>query len=274
MHMMLMLGILTFIFFITLFIMCLYRAKINFKVCNTLFIIVDLVAFSAWNYAAYLKGWLDSGWMTLGNISPLMFTVILLTPFMKEGVREYAYSTISFLFVGMFFAMLITPEHAYLFNFDQEATFYLTCEAICHLICSLYGVFLVLAGKVRSDFKHWIKSIVFLYTFIGVGVVLNFIFHKDYFGMDPYGNYRIYMIDIFGSFYATLFAYLAGVMVVLTVGMQAARLLERITVDKDSHTSEDSEESTEEATEELWKSLEAEDESAEAADCDTTDAVK
>ena len=239
MHMMLMLGILTVIYFITLFIMCLYRTKINFKICNTAFIIVDLVAFFAWNYAAYLYGWLESGWMTLGNISPLMFTVILLIPFMKENIQTYAYSTISFLSVGMFFAMLITPEHAYLFNFDQEATFYLTSEAICHLICSLYGVFLILCGKVKADFKHWLQSLIFLYTFIGLGVVLNFIFHKDYFGMDPYGNYRIYMIDIFGSFYATLFAYFAGVMVVLTVGMQVAKLVEHATVDKDAiHESE------------------------------------
>ena len=234
MHMILMLGILTVIYFITLFIMCLYRAKINFKVCNTVFIIVDLFAFFAWNYAAYLYGWLDSGWMTLGNISPLMFTVILLTPFMKESVRNYAYSTISFLSVGMFFAMLITPEHAYLFNFDQEATFYLTSEAICHLICSLYGFFLILCGKVKADFKHWLQSLIFLYSFIGLGVALNYIFHKDFFGMDPYGNFRIYMIDIFGSFHATLFAYLAGVMLVLTVGMQTAKLLEHATVDKDA----------------------------------------
>lgn len=236
MHMMLMLGILTVIYFITLFIMCLYRAKINFEVCNTVFIIVDFAAFFAWNYAAYQLGWLDNGWMTLGNISPLMFTVILLTPFMRESVKQYAYSTIAFLSVGMFFAMLITPEHAYLFNFDQEATFYLTSEAICHLVCSLYGFFLILTGKVKADFSHWGKSCIFLYSFIGLGVALNFIFRKDYFGMTPYGNYRIYMIDIFGSFYATLFAYLAGVMLVLTVGMQVGKLLEHVTAIKEHGT--------------------------------------
>ena len=240
MHMMLMLGILTVIYFITLFIMCLYRAKINFKIYNRVFIILNLIAFFAWNYATYLNGGLDDGWMTLGNISPLTFTVILLTPFMKESIQTYAYSTISFLSVGMFFAMLITPEHAYLFNFDQEATFYLTSEAICHLICSLYGFFLVLCGKVKADFKHWIKSCIFLYSFIGLGVVLNFIFHKDYFGMTPYGHYRIYMIDIFGSFATTLIAYLLGVLVVLTLGLQASRLIERSAVEHDllSHSSD------------------------------------
>jgi hypothetical protein len=37
--------------------------------------------------------------------------------------------------------------------------------------------------------------------------------------MDPYGNYSIYMIDILGSFEATLIAYLVGVFGTLVVGM-------------------------------------------------------
>ena len=37
--------------------------------------------------------------------------------------------------------------------------------------------------------------------------------------MDPYGNYRIYMLQLFGSFGATLAAYLLGVFVVLASGM-------------------------------------------------------
>ena len=38
--------------------------------------------------------------------------------------------------------------------------------------------------------------------------------------MNPYGGYKIYMIDIFGSFGATLAAYLLGVLLVITLGMQ------------------------------------------------------
>ena len=42
--------------------------------------------------------------------------------------------------------------------------------------------------------------------------------------MDPYGDYTIYMIDIFGSFEATLVAYLLGVLLVLTIGMEIGYL--------------------------------------------------
>ena len=59
-----------------------------------------------------------------------------------------------------------------------------------------------------------------MYSVIGFGLLLNYVFHTRNFGMDPYGDYTIYMIDIFGSFEATLIAYLLGVLVVLTLGMQ------------------------------------------------------
>ena len=47
--------------------------------------------------------------------------------------------------------------------------------------------------------------------------------------MDPYGNYSIYMIDIFGSFEATLLAYYLGVLLVLTVGIQGTNVLDYLT---------------------------------------------
>ena len=154
MDMTVVLGIFTLIFFVTLSLMCFYRTKINVKLCNILFIIADFLAYSCWNYAAYQKGWLDEGWMTLGNISPLMFTVILLTPFMNDKIRDYAFSAIAALSVGMFLAMLISPEHDYIFNYNTEATFIYTTEAVCHMVCSLYGIYLVLSHQVKPDFKH------------------------------------------------------------------------------------------------------------------------
>jgi len=229
MDMTVVLGIFTFFFFVTLSIMCFYRSKINVKLWNTLFIIANLIAYSCWNYASYQKGWLRDGWMTLGNISPLMFTVILLTPFVKDWVKDYAYSALAALNVGMFLAMLISPEHDYIFNFNTEATFVYTSEAVCHMVCSLYGIFLVLSQQVKADFKHWVKSIIFTLSIITFGVVLNFVYHKNHFGMDPYGSASIYMIDIFGSFWATLVAYYFGVVLVLTVGMQGVSLLDRFT---------------------------------------------
>jgi hypothetical protein len=228
MDMTVVLGIFTFFFFVTLSIMCFYRSKINVRLCNIIFVIADFLAYSAWNYAAYLKGWLNDGWMTLGNISPLMFTLILLTPFMNERVRDYVYSAIACLSTGMFLAMLISPEHDYIFNFNTEATFIYTTEAVAHLVCSLFGIYLVLSHQVKADARTLVKGGVCTLSIIGFGVILNYVFHIDNFGMDPYGSASIYMLDIFGSFAATLTAYVFGVILVLIVGMQSVAMLDRL----------------------------------------------
>ena len=239
MDMTVVLGIFTFFFFVTLFLMCFYRSKINVRLCNKIFIIADFIAYSCWTYAAYQKNWLDGGWLTLGNISPMMFTVILLIPFMNDKIRDYAFSAIAFLNVGMFFAMLISPEHDYIFNFNTEASFIYTTEAVCHLICSLFGIYLVLSKQVKADFKQWVKSIIFTLSIITFGVILNFVYHRSYFGMDPYGTPSIYMLDLFGSFWATLVAYYFGVVMVLTVGLQGVSMLDKATEKFFDHANDD-----------------------------------
>ena len=228
MNMMQMVAIMVACYFITLIILCYYRDIINKKIANTVFILVDLVFFLGWNYAAYLRGWLDDGFMTFGNISPFIMTLIPLTAFMSEKVRSYCNSAIAFLWLGMFLALMISPEHAYIFSYNIEASFIYSTEAACHLIASLYGIYLIISGQVSCEFKNWGKSIVCMFSVIGFGVFVNFVFHKSNFGMDPYGDYTIYMIDIFGSFGATLLAYLFGVLLVLTVGMQAGRGIHKL----------------------------------------------
>ena len=94
------------------------------------------------------------GYMTLENISPFIMTLIPLTVFMNERVRSYCNSAIAFLWIGMFIALGISPEFSYIFNFNTEASFIHATEASCHLIASLYGIYLIISGQVKCDFKH------------------------------------------------------------------------------------------------------------------------
>ncbi len=230
MDMITMLGILTVVYFVTLTLICLNREYINTKIFNLVFVIADVIFFFLWNVGMYQKGWLEKGFQTLENISPLMFTLIPLTYAMNGKLREYCFSAIAFLSFGMFAALYISPEYVYVFSFKREATFLYTGEALCHMLCSLFGIYLVLTEQVKADFSHWIKSIVFMYSIITFGVVLNYIFHKSYFGMNPYGDYAIYMLDIFGSFETTLMAYYLGVLLVLTLGLQVCQALNKMTM--------------------------------------------
>ena len=254
MDMMLVLGILSLIYFLSVTLLCMYRFKIDTRVWNAVFIGADAVAFSCWTYASYQFGWLKEGWLTLDNISPFTFTLILLTPLLKDKVREYANSAIAFLCVGMFVAMLVSPEHSYLFSFRREESFIYVSEAVCHMICSLYGIYLVLTKQIAPTFVNWIKSAIVLYSVITLGVVINYVYHRSYFGMDPYGGASIYMLDIFNNFYATLVAYLFGVALVLTLGMQLTQLLESFTSKMHRSIAEDGKK-TEESTSEDAVSL-------------------
>lgn len=218
MHITHMLSILSSVFFAAIFLMCLFREKLKNPIVNPLFLCVCAVFFFCWNYAAFERGWLEDGFMTLENISPYICTIILLTPFMNHWVKEYAYSAIAFLGFGMFLALFVSPEVEYLFHYNQNASFIHISEAACHLIMALYGFYLILSDKVVLNLKNLGKSVAFMYTSIGFGVFLNLCFHRSNFGMDMYGDYSIYFLDIFGSFGATFFAYIVGVLATIALG--------------------------------------------------------
>lgn len=230
MNMQLMLGISVSCYFISLLLICLYRDKINVKFFNGVFIFIDIIFYLCWNIATAQRGGLDDGFMTLENISPYMFTIIPLTMFMSEKVKSYAYSAIAFLCFGMFGALLISPEFHVLSSLKSEADFWYTSEAVCHMLCSLFGMYLMITKQVKTDFSSWVKSIVFMWGSVTFGLVINLMLDTTCFNMHP-DHYRIYMLDIFRSFEATAVAYYLGILVVLTIGMQAGHLLSRL-VDK------------------------------------------
>lgn len=220
------------VFFTSLIVMCHYRNRMNHKIWNIAFIVADIAFYFAWNYASYERGWLKEGWMNLENISPMVCMVMALTPLMNDKVRQAAYDTLSGFSVGLFFALMISPEYAYLFDFNIEANFSYAAESACHLLVALFGIYLVISKQVKPGLESWVRSLIFSFSIIGFGVFLNYVFHKTYFGMNPYGSSAIYMLDIFHSHDATLAAYIAGVLIVLTVGMQCmymlAKALDRI----------------------------------------------
>jgi hypothetical protein len=246
-----MLGLVTLIYFVTLVLIALYRDKINIKIGNRIFVIADIILYAFWMYGFYISGSNISLHTLIGNISPLTCLIVAMTPILSDKVRDYAYSTIALLNFGIFIAMLISPEHAYLFNFYAEAKPTYTGEALCHMICSLLGIYLILTRQVKANFETWVKSIKFIYPIILGGVIFNAVFHQRLFGMDPYGRYSIYMIDIFGSFEATFAAYLLGVLVVLTLGLHSGRLLDKLSEHKPKKESGEPPKLTEEESEEI-----------------------
>lgn len=238
MDMQIMLGVGVACYFISLFFLCFYRDKLNVRFFNGLFIVLDMILFLLWNIACAERGWLADGFMTLENISPFIFTVIPLTVFMNAKTKEYAYSAIAFLHLGLFLATIISPEYEVIFAYKTEATFTYATEAMCHILSALFGVYLMLTNQVKTDFSHWIKSIVFMLGWITFGLSLNLLLDTRCFNLNPQ-RYSIYMLDIFGTFEATVLAYYLGVTLVLTLGMQSGyglcKLVDKIKSHHHSH---------------------------------------
>lgn len=236
MHVILMLGVLSTVFFLAMFLMCLYRNRLNSRLISVCFVIACAVFYLCWNYAAYeQRNGLKNGFITLENISPYICAVIIATPFLNETIRKFAYCAIAFLSFGMVLAMFISPEVEYLVNYRSSVSFTYMSEAACHLAMALYGYYLVLSGKVKLTLVNYLKSIAFMFASIGFGVFLNWIFHLSNFGMNMHGKYSIYFLDIFFSFEITFFAYIVGVLGTLTLGFIVCMFVDWLARPKNKH---------------------------------------
>ncbi len=234
MHIMFMVFILVQVYFTSLIVLYLFRDKLNKNIVNLTFIILIFGSFAAQNIYYFRNGGLRN-FMTLDNISPLTFTLMPLTIVMRKEIRDCFLSMVAFFSVGMFMAMLVNPNYAYLFSFRQNATLAYAYDSLAHLFCSLFGLYLIISGQINVSIKNLGKAMAFIYSIVTYGVILNFIFHKSYFGMDPYGKSSIYMFDFFSNFYVTLVAYYLGIAAVLILGFQLGYLMEKLSSPKENN---------------------------------------
>lgn len=223
-------AVLIMIYCATLFAIVLFVNKPGGKYKNWIFIALDVLFFLGLNIA--LCDYRSFRIQTFDNISPFTFTLIALMPFMKGKAEQTVKNAIAFLSVGMIIAMMISPQYAYLFNFIEEAKMDYLFDALCHLNCSLFGVYLVTSGQVKLDGKHFLRAVAFMYSVIATVVLMNVVFRTNFFGMCPYGGYSIYMFNLFEDYWATLFAYCLGVFVVLTIGFEFHFLLQKLSTPK------------------------------------------
>lgn len=218
MPMMAMVIICVFVYFICLIAILLYNERFNKMYVRLFFTIVNTCLFIGYCINEYYrKGSFE--FLTFDQISPFMFTMLPLSYLMDKRVRHYYFCTAAFLSLGMFVAMLVSPQEAYLVAYKADATVLYVLDTLLHLNFSLFGIYLICSGTVKLKFKHFKKALIFIYTVITFVVLVNFIFHKNYFGMGYYGKYGIYMIRIFETYWATLAAYILGVFLVLVLGL-------------------------------------------------------
>lgn len=229
MPMMTMTLILVCVYFACLVAILFFHKHMNPKTTILIFIIVDIVLFAGyWVNEYFRKGYIY--FITFDQISPFMFTMMPLSLLLKDKYKDVIYTTTALLSLGMLVAMLVSPLEAYLGSYRKEASLLYVLDVLLHLNCSLFGTYLFVSKTVKVDLKSIGKASSLLYLVIGFAIIINFIFKTNYFGMGYYGNYGIYMIRIFESYWATLLAYLLGIMLVLMLGFEYVCLLLKLNI--------------------------------------------
>ncbi len=224
MPMMTMLIILVVVYFSTLVFLLIWQKHLNTKYTILIFTIVNILLYAGqWLNDYFQRN--SFTFLMFDQISPCMFTMLSLSYFMKDKIKDYFYCTAAFLSFGMLVAMLVSPQDAYLSAYKAEASMLYVIDTLEHLNFSLFGIFLVISGTVKVSLKNLGKSMIFIYSIIIFVVIVNFIFHTNFFGMGYYGNYSIYMISLFESYWATLAAYIFGVFSVLLLGYELGYIL-------------------------------------------------
>ena len=216
------------IYFATMIFMMTFLERSNKRIGNAIFIIVNIVAFLGLYLCLYTPEKHNFRFKIFDQISPFTFTIMPTLLLFKSKICEFIKSAIAFLSVGMIIAMLISPQYAYLFNFTTMAGGDYFFDALAHLNCSLFGMYLVLTGQVKLTYKNFVRAVIFMYSVITFGVILNYLFGTNFFGMCPYGGYSIYMFNLFEEYWATLLAYYLGVMLVLYLGFEFNLVLNKL----------------------------------------------
>ena len=227
MSMMGMTGILIAMYFTTIATILVFSKDKPKKNLNWIFLAINFITFVGLNIFYFQKDG-EFTFLTFQNISPFTFTTMIFSVLLKDKFAYCFKCSIAFLSVGMIIAMMITPQYAYIYNFVEDARIDYLLDALSHMNCSLYGIYLVASGQIKLTFKNFSKALTFLYTVITGVVIANALFHTNFFGMCPYGGYSIYMFNLFEEYWATLLAYYMGVLVVLYLGFAFNYALSRL----------------------------------------------
>ncbi len=223
MPMMIVVMIFELVYFSSLAIMVFYQKQINRKYAIAMFTGINILFyFFEWLY--YFKTG-QFRFIVFEQISPCMFTMLSLSYFMKEKTRDAFYCAAAFLSAGMFLAMIISPGLAYLSGYTDDMLMLHAIGVLEHLNLSLFGSYLLLSGTVKLNLKNLKKGMLFLFSLITFGIVVNFIFYQNFFGMGYYRNFRIYGVRFFDSYWLTLLAYLLGVCFVFLLGYESGQIL-------------------------------------------------
>lgn len=165
------------------------------------------VGFYDWNYQNTLP---------VANVSPFMFTAVLLVLVLPKAVKKHFLLLISLLSVGMFLSSALGCIYNAVINYKFHIHF--TYDYVSHFALSLLGIYAVRTKQVTLNIKNALISSSMIFGAAGVMLVLNVFFDTAFFGLSLNGKHNIYNNVLVDNSYVSALLYFLGLGLVLLLG--------------------------------------------------------
>ena len=174
------------------------------------------VGFYDWNFQNTLP---------VANVSPFMFTSVLLIHIFPKKIKKYFYLLISLLSVGMFLSAVLGCAYNAAINYKFH--FHFLCDYLAHILLSLWGVYLIKSKQVEPKLKTSVVSGSIILGVAFIMLLLNVIFDTAFFGLSLNGKHNIYNNVLTENSYLSALLYFLGLFGVLAMGFAYSRFLSR-----------------------------------------------
>lgn len=165
------------------------------------------VGFYDWNYQNTLP---------VANVSPFMFTAVLLVLVLPKAVKKHFLLLISLLSVGMFLSSALGCIYNAVINYKFHIHF--TYDYVSHFALSLLGIYAVRTKQVTLNIKNALISSSMIFCAAGMMLILNVIFNTAFFGLSLNGKHNIYNNVLVDNSYVSALLYFLGLGLVLLLG--------------------------------------------------------
>ena len=224
-----MLYVLTLFLLIAFYVVAIFGMRYlrNTALWNALFTISIFTLYLCVVIRSYLADgfydWNFQNTLPTANVSPFMFTLVVIMHLFPKKIKKNFYLLISLLSVGM----LISPALGCLYNASINYKFHLhfVADFLAHILISLFGVYLVKTGQVELSKRNCIvSSLIIIGSAVGM-MILNVIFDTAFFGLSLNGKHSIYNTVLTDNSYLSAALYFIGLSLVLGMGYVYSRII-------------------------------------------------
>ena len=216
---------------VSLYICAVYLMKYmkNVEVWNWIFSSSVFVLYISLSLKVYFDvgfyDWNFQNTLPVANVSPFMFSIVLIIQLLPEKIRKHFYLLISLLSVGMFLSAAFTCLYNAMRNYRFIPHFMLDCLA--HYLLSLWGIYLVRTKQVEIKRKNLLISSSIIVGVAFLMLILNLIFDTSFFGLSLNGKHNIYNLVIVESSLLSAVLYFIGLLFVLLMGYVLSQIVNK-----------------------------------------------